>query len=289
MILPDVVLPSRVNQRWANTGIDTLENCLDPDHFRSYEHDVQYEYNSRGFRDDEWPTDTAELAQAIWCVGDSFTVGVGSPRSHTWPWMLQLDSGVRTINVGMDGASNNWIARQAVQILEHVRPEKMIIHWSYLHRREGFNEVSDQARVRFLKHYQQVRAPDWPDLIDVKQFCLLPAAIQQELLTQHDQSWRQGLHDEQLRLWHIGSDLKQDINNTVECVAMVDNCAGSARIVHSFIPAFAMGHEQDFYNSLRTAQVAIPHFQPLDLARDGHHYDIKTCRYFVDRILPYLN
>jgi len=288
MILPDVVLPSRVNQCWTNTGMDSLETCLDPDHFRSYKHEVLYQYNSRGFRDDEWPTDTHELARAIWCVGDSFTVGVGSPRHHTWPWVLQLDTGVKTINVSMDGASNNWIARQAVQILEHVRPEKMVVHWSYLHRREGFSEVSDQAKVRFLLHYQQVRSPDWPDLIDVKQFCLLPAPIQQELLTQHDQSWRQGIHDEQLRLWHIGSDLKQDIDNTLECVAMVENCAGSARIVHSFIPAFAIGHEQDFYNRLRTTQAAISHFQPRDLARDGHHYDIKTCRYFVDQILPYL-
>jgi len=285
MTLPDLVLPSRANRRWTHTGMDSPEHCRDPEHFRSYPHTVEYHYNSRGFRDDEWPE---ELDQAIWCVGDSFTVGVGSPRSHTWPWILQQRTGRRCINVSMDGASNNWIARQAVQILEQVAPETMIIHWSYLHRREGLKHVSDEVKDRFLRHYENVRAPDWPRVTDIEQFCLLPADIQQELMTQHDQGWRQGIMDEDLRLWHIGTDLQQDIDNTQQCVAMVESANSRTKILHSFIPDFAVGHEQDFYNTLRSGHAAVLHFQPVDLARDGHHYDIKTAEGFVDRLLPHL-
>lgn len=269
--------------------MDTAENCQDREHFHSYPHHIEYQYNSRGFRDDEWPTDTAELERAIWCVGDSFTVGVGSPINHTWPWLLQQRMGRRTINVSMDGASNNWIARQASQILQQVAPHTMIMHWSYLHRREGFKHIADETKSRFLLHYENIRAPDWPRVTDIEQFSMLPAAIQQELMTQHDQSWRQNVYDEDLRLWQIGTDLRQDITNTLDCVHLVEDQAASTRIIHSFIPDFAVGHEQDFYNSLRTKQIAVSHFRPLDLARDGHHYDIKTAEYFVGQLLPYLS
>jgi hypothetical protein len=286
MILPDVVLPSRINQRWTNTGIDTVERCRDPELFRSYPYPVEYKYNSRGFRDDEWPD---ELDQAIWCMGDSFTVGVGSSRPHTWPWILQQRTGSRCINVSMDGASNNWIARQAAKILQHVAPQTMIIHWSYLHRREGLKHISNEVKTSFLWHYENVRAPEWPRVTDIEQFGLLPADIQQELMTQHDQNWRQGVQDEDLRLWHIGTDLQQDIDNTQQCLDLVESINDRTKIIHSFIPDFAVGHEQDFYNKLRTSHIVVPHFQPLDLARDGHHYDIKTCRYFVQQIQQVLN
>jgi hypothetical protein len=36
----------------------------------------------------------------------------------------------------MDGASNNWIARRAKHILDTVDPCHMVVHWSFLHRRE---------------------------------------------------------------------------------------------------------------------------------------------------------
>ena len=55
MILPDFLLPSRVNKRWEFSGIDSIEQCLDKNHFKNYPHPITYSYNSRGFRDNEWP------------------------------------------------------------------------------------------------------------------------------------------------------------------------------------------------------------------------------------------
>ena len=289
MILPDFVLPSRVNQAWSYSGMDSPELCQDKKHFESYPHNITYCYNSRGFRDAEWPDDLEELQSAIWCVGDSFTVGIGSPLTHSWPSVLQQQSQCRTINVSMDGASNNWIARHVVKILTAIEPKTLIIHWSYLHRREGLTVLNSQQKHNFLIHYNNVKDSSWPSLTEIEKFSFLPSYIQNELLNSLDRNNWNTLSDEDLRLWHIGSDINQDMANTVECIGLVDLHSKNTRIIHSFIPRFVATDQREFYQRIKTPHVIIPAFACLDLARDGHHYDVNTSRVFVGQILPLLN
>lgn len=148
--LPDLVLRTRANQVWHFSGIDTPDRCLDKKHFDAYPLKVEYTFNSRGFRDEEWPTDIVELRDAVWCVGDSFTVGVGQPYDHIWPQVLARVTGQRTINVSMDGASNDWIARRARQIIDQLAPRSMVVMWSYVHRRENPDSTfADEDRLMF--------------------------------------------------------------------------------------------------------------------------------------------
>jgi hypothetical protein len=147
MILSDFILPTRKNQIWSESGMDSRQLCLDQKHFDSYPYAIEYRYNSRGFRDDEWPTSVEELKKCIWCFGDSFTVGLGSPLNHTWVNILQNKSVVRCINVSMDGASNDWIARKVVEVLEEIQPQHIVIHWSYLNRGElTDSQLNDEER-----------------------------------------------------------------------------------------------------------------------------------------------
>jgi hypothetical protein len=81
-------------------------------------------------------------------VGDSFTSGIGSPYQHMWTQVLQSRINRRTINISMDGASNEWIARRAVDIMRQVRPRNLVIMWSYLHRRESTDESLDDLGRR---------------------------------------------------------------------------------------------------------------------------------------------
>ena len=106
MILPDFILPSRQNQVWDKSGIDSYEECKDKKHFKSYPYAVDYDYNSRGFRDSEWPEDIDQLTHAIWCVGDSFTEGLGSPAEHAWPFLLQNQTNLKPTS-NMDGDLKN--------------------------------------------------------------------------------------------------------------------------------------------------------------------------------------
>lgn len=287
MILPDFTIHSRINQTWEYSGIDSPDSCLDTKHFKSYPYSVSYQYNSRGYRDHEWPDD---LQRAVWCIGDSFTVGIGSPVEHTWPRVLASTSGLRTINVSMDGASNNWIARHAVKILDIVKPGVMVIHWSYLHRREGVTHINSKAKSNFLNYYKNIKDPSWPDITKVENFGSLPIHIQNELLNFNDNSgWRKKISDEELRLWHIRSEIHEDISNTLECIGLVDRHRQDSRLIHSFIPEFIGGDQSNFYRQLKTDNPVIQELHRLDLARDGHHYDIKTSENFVQQIMQVLD
>ena len=49
----------------------------------------------------------------------------------------------------MDGASNNWIARKAVRVLNEIAPKYIVIHWSFITRYENEDEsLCDELRRR---------------------------------------------------------------------------------------------------------------------------------------------
>jgi len=114
------------------SGIDSPTQCKNQSHFNNYSKNITYEYNSRGFRDREWPA--KNLDDIVWCFGDSFTAGIGQPFDETWVNVLAQN--VECVNISLDGASVNWITRQVLQVLQEVKPKNIIIQWTFLHRRE---------------------------------------------------------------------------------------------------------------------------------------------------------
>ena len=145
-LLPDLYLATRANACWDRTGVDDPRHCRDAGAWHHHE-EILYEFNSRGFRDREWPDDLLSLQSCLWCVGDSYTVGIGQPSREIWCQQLERLTMLPTINVSMDGASNAWIARRARQILTEVRPRILILHWSFTHRREDSRQdLPDELR-----------------------------------------------------------------------------------------------------------------------------------------------
>jgi hypothetical protein len=292
VILPDFVLPGRVNQCWQYSGMDSIEHCIDKNYFKQYPHPITYNYNSRGFRDQEWPNNLEELKQATWCVGDSFTVGLGSPVTHTWPYMLQQTLQKKTINVSMDGASNNWIARKVLKILTQIQPELIVIHWSYLHRRE---DSIEQAQLKWWQtYYNNIKDSAWPQCPTPDDFSCLPEFIKHELTTKHLPGAFYQINDEDRRLLH--DDLKNisvdlDMSNTIECIKAIESQVGNTKILHSFIPDYIPAHSQNAFENQITSLVQhwVGEITAIDRARDGHHYDIKTSQTFVQQIHQYLN
>jgi hypothetical protein len=132
-----LIVPEKIGRRSHYSGIDSLKSCVDLQHFLNYSKKITYEYNSRGFRDTEWPED---LSEVIWCVGDSFTMGLGQPYEETWPYLLEKRIRKRCINLGEDGCSNDTIALRAQEIYKLYKPKIMVVMWSYLHRRRINNE-----------------------------------------------------------------------------------------------------------------------------------------------------
>lgn len=145
MILQDLRLPELENCEKLESGLDSLELCSDKNAFLNYPFKFTYKYNSRGFRDYDWPTESLE--DVIWCIGDSFTQGLGCPLEHTWPKLLEKETGKKTITVAMDGASNQWIHRRSLQIIQEIQPKNMVVMWSFFNRRESKNSsISDLER-----------------------------------------------------------------------------------------------------------------------------------------------
>ena len=122
------------------SGMDNLHTYKDhPDPvidssvpFITYPYPVYYKYNSRGFRGPEWPKD---LSDVIWCLGDSFTEGIGVPFEHTWPSILQTKTKKHCINLGINGSANRLILNIAKQVISKYNPKYMVIMWSHQNSR----------------------------------------------------------------------------------------------------------------------------------------------------------
>lgn len=132
-----LTVTNKIDWRSNYSGTDCLELCLNRQHFLNYSKKITYEYNSKGFRDKEWPKD---LNDVIWCVGDSFTVGLGQPVQETWTRLLEKKIGKRCINLGEDGCSNDTISLRVKEINKLYKPKLIITMWSYLHRRRVDNK-----------------------------------------------------------------------------------------------------------------------------------------------------
>lgn len=282
MILPDFVIPSKSKTVCFYTGMDDPNRCADKKHFDQYPNKIVYQYNSRGFRDHEWPDD---VVNSIWCFGDSYTVGTGCAFENTWPQLLKQKSLINTINISMDGASNNWIARKAIDVLDTIQPKVLILHWSFINRREeSLYKIKQQFWQNF---YNNIKDKTWPECPDLRDFALLPIGLQQEINSNPDQSWRNVADDNRLIHFLPKASIEQDIDNTVNCLLEVEQHAGQSKIIHSFIPeCMDMSQIDLFVDKLNcVSNTVIPFFPKLDYARDGLHYDRKTAEFFVDQLL----
>jgi hypothetical protein len=280
MILPDFFLSTRANQCWDHSGIDSFEHCQDKNHYVNFSWPVIYNYNSRGYRDSEWPETLSELQKSIWCIGDSFTVGIGSPYEHTWPAVLQQTSGIRCINVSMDGASNQWIARKARQVIDTIAPAVLIVHWSYISRREKTEEESWQT------FYKKIAESSWPSC-SWKDRDQLPPLIKKEIVEMHG-GWPDQFSDESRMIYATSSTDDEDVEDTLSCIHSLPS-TNTTQIIHSFIPYFT---RTPFLGKKIQSEISvscIQQFEHLDWARDKHHYDIKTSRFFVEQIMQFLS
>ena len=157
-----LIVRHKINKRLDYTGQDCLDQCLNKTHFKNYKKNISYRYNSKGFRDEQWPDD---LSNAVWCVGDSFTVGLGQPFKETWPYLLQKKLKKRCLNLGEDGCSNDTISLRVKKICKLYEPKLIIVMWSYLHRRRinnknvHFNKDDFDNKAdfnNFIKNYKTI-------------------------------------------------------------------------------------------------------------------------------------
>ena len=251
MILPDFVLTTRANQLWDYHGLDTEEFCLSKSYFENYPHEVSYKYNSRGFRDEEWLEDIEKLKKCIWCFGDSFTVGMGCPYDSIWTKKLEKITGIRTINISMDGASNEWISRKVISIIKQISPKFVVIHWSYFDRREDPDTslIDEDRRISLLSN------KDYQSNKNIKV---------------------------------LSENLKNTLR-CIKKVESLNHHKVIHSIINDEINSYPFPTRKTIHNSVESiAKHYIPFIDKVDYARDGHHYGIQTSELFVDKVVKFI-
>lgn len=293
-VLSDLAVPIYRSMRPPRLGMDTLMHCRSKTHYLRWRDAITYEFNSRGFRDREWPWD---LTGVTWCVGDSETMGLGLPIEQTWPRQLEQITGRPSIMISLLGAGNEWI-RDAGQAILHSDPRaKIILHWSFLWRR--MLSMDDPAVVTAInREWQQtwhiISDPSWPACDHYQDFDYLPLELRQRCAREFPTTgeiFRFDGENYTLRLvphsadhfrvwrrttWQPGDD-QDDVKLMLDCINALP---ATDNILHSWIPESMTPDQQQqvLDHCARTQRRAVPPIQPRDWARDGFHYGPQSAR-----------
>ena len=286
-ILPDFVVHS---MRLAEMSY-CLPDAPEKKKFnKNYLFPVSYKFNSRGYRDAEWPP-FEQLSQAIWCFGDSFTVGIGAPYPHIWPQRLEYKTKTRTINVSMSGASNEWMYRKMQLVLQEIQPQTMVVQWTFPHRRE--KSIDSMIEKQWQTHYKNIRGSNWPDCTFAERD-KLPDWILKEISSRYPMP-EVTIHDEDRRINPHKADIElsdqTNIDHTIDLIQKIESIKKNTNIIHSVITGFGdMIDDKTLLKQFESLPFNfIPEFPMLDRARDLYHYDIKTADFFVNKFINFMD
>jgi hypothetical protein len=112
------------------------------DYYEKYHSDpkVKYSFNSWGFRGDDYARFSGQKVNL--CIGDSFTLNIGGPIEHSWPYLLSTKFSIPTLNIGINGLNmHGFFAAEEVlrsqfdvqqvfmlcNVLEYTADHKMLI------------------------------------------------------------------------------------------------------------------------------------------------------------------
>lgn len=268
------------NTSFEYFGPDNPSSCKNKKWFRQYPFDIVYQTNSRGYRDTEWPND---LDETIFCIGDSFTFGVGSPVEHTWPFLLEKLTGLRCINIAVNGASNELIRRKIQEVYSECNPIAVIACWSFTHRREAnYETILLRIDKEWQSFYDMIKEKHWPKCRSISEINLLPKHIQTEIITQHNFPWWNWKDNKPWRYDYLGVDHfdNEFLNDDFENFQM---CLQDTNAKNLIIPNFCHPDKRFLYNNL-LEENQVYEVKQIDMARDYFHWDIKTSTQIVQYI-----
>jgi hypothetical protein len=122
--------PKNTEQQWS--GTDQLQN-KDP----NWQIPITYKFNAQGFRTYDLLNlndDKVDLA-----LGCSQTAGIGLPVEMTWPYLLEKETKIKTLNLGLGGASTDTVARILTNVSGLININSVYILWPSYNRFEYFN------------------------------------------------------------------------------------------------------------------------------------------------------
>jgi hypothetical protein len=103
----------------------------------SDENKCVYTFNELGFRGDSPNKDGIKIMS----IGCSHTEGIGVNDTETWSHILskKINNGV-DLNFGISGRSNDYISRVILTWENYIKPDIVLIMYTYPHRREYYTK-----------------------------------------------------------------------------------------------------------------------------------------------------
>lgn len=292
MILPNFIIKSLQNQNFEYFESDVRSKAKDIELFDSYPYPIDYSFNSRGFRDREWPNDINDLQNSIWCIGDSVTTGIAAPVTHNWVSVLENAINQRCINISLTASSNDWIFRKGIEVLTTIKPKTIIFQWSFIPRGESNNTMlSDEERVL---HFQSDLSPenlwkgfkskiDYIELIKnntniIYYFPPYWNVLLVKSYNELEQQWKSILGEQ----WGDCPYDIQSFNLLNDCILKELKHFKLYDIINE-----SCEYRSKFLNLMNGLKyVELSEYQ--DRSRDGYHPDIITSNYVVNKILELL-
>lgn len=267
-------------------GMDSLNECHDKIYFKNYPESVHYRFNEIGFRE---RSISQYNGTEILAIGDSFTVGLGLAENKTWPRQLENIVNYPVLNFGLNGASNNWIAKKCLQLLEYFDPPYIVVHWTFSHRREHWN--SSWTDVERMLHYTETTVDN----------CLENWENWKKCATQVENNPKKiPVVHSMIHNWHDGHVDFSEVDFAIPVIPPLNTLIAC---FPGFSASFNRHAEPYIDNEMISPDKIKTNFPKLtddqinmllsklefvDLARDGFHYGPATCNVLANKIAQYI-
>jgi hypothetical protein len=181
----------------------------------------------------------------------------------------------------MDGASNDWIARKVLRLLETITPRCIIIQWTYVERAEDTDDtkIDENRRLAYTDLDNKVYLHNFDKNLDAVNTAvtttklihsMIPGAYRIENEEFFNIKWKKLSGD----TWPTAPRTKLEFDslpvNIKEELSTYD-------------------FYNDYYEYIHLTDSAIRNniiqLTQVDLARDGHHYDKATATNFVSDLM----
>lgn len=129
-ILPYTWNPKDQTLLWS--GTDQLNN-----QDIKWEFPISYIFNPQGFR--TYDFDLIANEEINVALGCSQTLGIGLPIEMTWPYLLEKETNIKTLNLGIGGANTDTVARIITNIVESFKINSVYILWPSFNRFEHYH------------------------------------------------------------------------------------------------------------------------------------------------------
>lgn len=149
--------------------LDSPEQCLlGKEYWNAYpENSYTYNFNSWGFRDcdfEQYMKENTDIKVNI-CIGDSFTMNIGGPAEHSWPYLLSKKLSAPTINVGIDCLSSLHYQNVLTKYRKLLNVDRVFLLYNLYDDSDIPNRIKTaqeiQQNAKLLKHHCWIPGAYW--------------------------------------------------------------------------------------------------------------------------------